>query len=91
MAGPLARSVPENEMSIAAGRARDASERKPLGHTVVFAFASFQGVIIKAIETKGFVFSRMANAHNENEYKVMYWMDGERKEGWFYEFELEAA
>lgn len=59
--------------------------------TVTFAFKSFQGVVVKAIDVKGFVFSRMANAHNENEYKVAFWIDGERKEGWFYEFELEAA
>jgi len=62
-----------------------------MSESVTFAFKSFQSVRVKAIEASGFVFSRMANAHNEHEYKVAYWLEGDRKEGWFYEFELEAA
>lgn len=61
-----------------------------MSDTVTFAFRSFQEVVVKAVEARGFVFSRMANAHNQNEYKVAYWLEGDRKEGWFYEFELGA-
>lgn len=62
-----------------------------MSDTVTFAFKSFEGVRVRAINANGFVFSRMTNAQNENEYKVSYWLDGERKQDWFYEFELEAA
>jgi hypothetical protein len=56
-----------------------------------FKFRNFQRVKIEGIEAVGFVFSRLANADEQNEYKVKYWMEGKRAEEWFYEFELEAA
>lgn len=59
--------------------------------SVMFAFRPLQKVRIKEIEALGFVLSRMNNAESQNEYKVSYWMDGKKSDGWFYEFELEAA
>lgn len=58
---------------------------------VQFAFASYQGVIVREINAKGFVHSRMSNQHGEEEYKVRYWVDGKREDDWFYAFELDAA
>ena len=58
---------------------------------VEFKFDSFQQVRIAAIDVAGFVFSRMNNAEGRNEYKVSFWMDGKKNDGWFYEFELTEA
>ena len=60
-----------------------------MSDTVIFEFRPFQSVLIKAINTFGFVASRMNNETGENEYKLIYWMDGQRKSDWFFEFELE--
>lgn len=62
-----------------------------LNNTVCFKFVNYQTVNIKAIETKGFVFSRMNNEHDTNEYKVTYWIDSKRVQEWFYEFELSTV
>lgn len=62
-----------------------------VSESVTFLFANLQRVRIKKIDAAGFVYSRLANAENQNEYKVKFWMDGSRKDDWFYEFELEPA
>lgn len=58
---------------------------------VAFEFGSLQKVRIAAIGAPGFVHSRLANAEGQNEYKVRYWVDGDRRDDWFYAFELEAV
>ena len=62
-----------------------------MSETVTFAFRSLQRVRVRELEAEGFVYSRLANAESQNEYKVKFWMDGKRCEEWFFEFELEAA
>lgn len=62
-----------------------------MSDSVAFEFRNLQQVRIRDIDARGFVFSRIANAENQNEFKVRYWMDGKRSEDWFYAFELEAA
>lgn len=59
-----------------------------MSEAVVFQFKNFQTVHIKAINADGFVISRIANCEGQNEYKVKFWIEGERKDDWFYEFEL---
>lgn len=58
---------------------------------VTFRFRSLQRVKIVEVEAQGFVSSRQNNTDGSNEYKVTYWMDAKRCDGWFFEFELEAA
>lgn len=62
-----------------------------MSEAVTFEFRNLQKVRIVAIQAEGFVFSRLANCEGQNEYKVKFWMDGSRKEDWFYEFELVPA
>jgi hypothetical protein len=59
--------------------------------TVTFEFRSLQPVTVTELKARGFVYSRLANAEGQNEYKVRYWMDGKRAEEWFFAFELEDA
>lgn len=62
-----------------------------MSDAVSFEFRNLQRVNVKDIGAQGFVFSRLANAEGQNEFKVRYWMDGKRAEDWFFAFELEAA
>lgn len=81
---------PTLDPSYTASYASTGSNRAaPIGRSVTFLFFPFENVRIKAIDTEGFVTTRMNNETGENEYKVVYWLEGKRNSDWFFEFELE--
>ena len=62
-----------------------------MSYTVDFKFCPFDRVLVSGIDVVGFVTSRLANVEGRNEYKVVYWYDGDRKDCWFYEHEISEA
>ena len=56
-------------------------------NTVTFRFALRATVTIKAIDTLGTVDSVSKNLNGE-QYRVVFWCDGLRKQEWLYDWEL---
>lgn len=55
---------------------------------IKFHFSLFETAVIKGIGATGFVSYILVNKNGDHEYKVIYWLDGTRKEDWFFPFEL---
>lgn len=58
--------------------------------TVTFQFSIKDRVLIKAIEVRGQV-DALSQDERENQYRVVYWNDGQRYSVWMYGWELEET
>lgn len=54
-----------------------------------FLFYLGQEILISEIKVKAKITACLATLGCRNEYKVLYWDNGIRRNDWFYEFELE--
>lgn len=57
----------------------------------VFAFDFDQSVRIRALDLVGRVVGRSERPGDVFEFRVIWWSDGQRRDEWLFEHELEAA